>query len=489
MSIVSKGAETSIKRAALINMASRYLSGFISMLYSILLARILSPADFGIVAIAQVFVTFLQLFCDMGFGSAVVQRQDLTPENVSGLFGFSAVLGSILGIIMALLAFPMSIVYREPALVGIFIGLAPSIFFATINTVPNALLMKSKRFMLVGVRQIVSVILCSILGLVTALLGAGPYAIIIFSIANNFVLFLWNYLTYPIKPSISGSRDAVGSVWGYSAYLFGFNFINYFSRNADNLLIGYYFGKTALGNYAKAYQLMLYPQNNLTGTITAVVHPMLAEHQNDIERIYGVYIRMTKALSLLGVFFSVICCFCADEIVLLLYGDGWGQAATCLKFLSVSIWSQMVCGSSGAMFQVLNRTKEHFIRGVLIAVVLVGSIMVGVAAGSVESVAFAVGIAYNVPFILMLPFLIKRSFGKSQLAFLRTLLPDFLIAIGLCAVLSAVSLIPFEHWLTAFAVKLLVGTAAYFVFLVVLGQAHWIIDFLPAKMKQKLSRK
>ena len=487
MSASTRTGETSIKRAALINMASRYGAAVVHLVYSIVLARILAPADFGIVAIAQVFVTFFALFQDMGLGSAIIQRQDLESDDLSRLFGFSLVLGVCLAALFALFGLPISAVYGEPQLMSICWALSATVLFSTLNTVPNALLMKSRRFIVVGMRQVLCALAASVAGVASAALGAGPYAIVIYSISNALLAFLWNYATNRVVPQFRAMLVSVRKVFSYSAWLFGFNLINYFSRNADNLLIGYFFGTADLGNYGKAYQLMQMPQTYLTSMVAGVVHPMLAEQQDDLDRIYYVFVRMTKVLSLIGVLVSILCLFAADEIVDLLYGPQWTSSAVYLRCLAVSIWSQMVCGASGPMFQVLNRTMEQFVRGALIACAVVGGILTGVALGSVEAVAAFVGASYWVAFLLLLPFLIRRSFGRSIIAFLRMLVPDALIAVGVSLVLFLLHPLPLQGTLSL-VVKTLAAGITWLALIVALGQSKWLEALLPTRLRRKLHR-
>lgn len=474
-----------IKRAAFINMGSRYAGLVIQLVYTAVLSRILSPEDFGVVAIAQVFVTFFSTFSDMGLGSAIVQRQDLEGADFSRLFAFTGLVGIFLAVLFALAGFPISWVYGDAALLPVCVILSASLLLNTLNTVPNALLMKGKRFALIGVRQIASSLAASAAGIASAALGAGLYAITVYSVASSLIIFLWNYLPNRIRPSVRGMRAAVSKVFGYSAWVLGFDVVNYFSRNLDNLLVGYFFGTAELGNYSKAYQLMRYPQTYLTSVVTPVLHPMLAERQNDLDYIYSVFLKSVKVLSLVGVFISVACFFCADGIVEVLYGPQWGQAADCFRFLAVSVWSQMVCGTSGTMFQVLNRTREQFTRGVAIAGVIVASILIGVALGSVEAVAACVGVAYYIAFATFLAFLVRKSFGRGVASFLRELIPDAAIAILLSLIFWVTGMVPLAG-LPLLVVRLVIGALAFLVLVAALGQAKWLDAVLPTGLRRRI---
>lgn len=483
-----KDKETSVKRAAFINVGSRYTAILIQLVYTIILARILSPDEFGVVAIAQVFVAFFNLFADMGLGSAIIQRQDLTKEDISRLFTCSIVLGLGLSVLFVFLGTPMSALYGREELHVVFLFLAFSVLFGTLNTIPNALLLKNKQFMSVGARQIVSTLVASALGLISALAGASYAAIAIYSIAYNAFIFFWNYRSNVMKPMFKGSVAAVRKVFDYSAYLFGFNFINYFARNSDNLLIGYFFGAASLGNYSKAYQLMYYPLTYLTNIVTPVLHPMLAERQADKDYIYSFYIKTVKLLSLLGIYITLLFCFCSEEIIEAMYGDQWALAAPYLSLLSISIWSQMICGTSGTMFQLLNQTKEHFIRGLIISLTVTASIILGVALGSIEAVALCVGVSSYVAFVTIGPFLIKRGFERSIAQFYKVLLPDLGIALCLSFVFLLMNGLDVGNVYLTLVIKLAVSGIAYIALLILFRQFKWFKTVLPNAVLRRLPK-
>lgn len=474
-----------IRRAAFINMGARYAAAFVQLVYSIILARLLTPDEFGIVAIAQVFVVFFGLFTDMGLGAAVVQRQDLLDIDVSRLFGFSAVLAAVLGALFAAIGFPMSLVYGRDELLVVCGLLSFSVLLSTLNTIPNALLMKQERFLAVGLRQVVAALAASGIGLACAMAGAGYLAIVAYSLANSLFVFLWNYLTNCIRPAFRGIVESVRKVFSYSVWLFGGNLVRYFSRNADSLISGYVFGAADLGNYNKAYQLTRLPQLYLTGAVTSVMHPILAKRQDDVEYIYSVFVKTVKILSLFGVFFSVLFLFCAEEVIFVLYGDQWWVAVPCFRLLSLSVWTQMVCGTAGAMFQVLNKTRLQFIRLLVVAAVVVGGAVIGAVSGSIEAMALCEGVAYNVAFVTLCPFLVRMSFKKSIRRFLRVLLPDAAIFVMLCVVAFVLGLVGFPNEYAAFAVKLIVLGAVWVLLVLAFRQFKWLAFILPSSFREK----
>ena len=420
-------AEISIKRAAIINFIAKYSTIFIQLIYNGILSRILVPEDFGIVAVVNVFVTFFMLFGDMGIGSAVVQNKTLTEKETNNIFSFTVYLGLVLAAIFALFSIPMSWFYNDQVYIPIGLLLSVSLFFNTLNMIPNAVLLKNKRFRTVGIRLVLVTIISSILTIILAINGLKYYSIVFNSIFISFFTFLWNYNSTRLKFSFKINKGSIQKIKEFSQYQFGFNFINYFARNADNLLIGKILGNRALGFYDKSYRTMLYPVVNLTNVITPVLHPILSEHQNDKEYIYSQYIKVVRILSLLGAFFSAYLFITAKEVIVILYGEKWIGAVTSFQFLALAVWAQMISSSSGAIFQSLGKTKLLFINGLFTSTITVSAIIIGISFHSINAVAAFVAIAYNSHFFITFYNLIKNGFGYKLWQFYKIFIPHLLI--------------------------------------------------------------
>lgn len=443
----------SIKKAVYINAAARYSTLFLGLLFSAVLARILTPEDYGIVAVTVVFSTFFSLLSDLGLGAGIVQNKDLDKEDVGSIFAFSLRLALVLTGTFALLSVPMSYFYGDPVYIPVGVLLAVSLFFNTMNVVPNALLLKRKEFKSVALRILCACIVSGIAGIFLAWIGLKYYALVAQSIINSAFIFGWNYLSTRPPMARKVRRESLDKIRSYSGFLFGFNIINYFARNTDNLLIGKMMGSAQLGYYDKAYKLMLYPVNNLTHVITPVLHPILSEHQKDKLYIYDKYRQVVKVLSLLGAFITPFCWFASSEIIRILYGHQWLSAIPCLQWMSLAMWAQMILSSSGTIFQSVGDTKRLFMSGSINAVLVVGLIVAGLLEGSITCVARNVALAYNIQFVATFYILVHLSLGLRCRDFLKGLLPDLAVMVvvalsGLCA-----GLIPERQLVPSFLIK------------------------------------
>ncbi|MDD3337951.1 MAG: lipopolysaccharide biosynthesis protein [Lachnospiraceae bacterium] len=423
--------EISIKKAALINAVSKYSQIVFNLVITAVLARILEPADYGIVAVATVFTTFFALFADMGIGTGVIQDKTLSDDEVNHIYSFSVYLAVVLGIAFCLFSFPMASFYHNEVYKPVGMLLSVSLIFSTLNMIPNAILMKNKHFVLVAVRNIIVFIITGVIAIVFAFMGFKYYALVLQSVLTSVITFICNYISVKKNYSLGfhGKIDYTGmkKVLSFSGFQFAFNMINYFSRNMDNLLISRVMGESALGYYDKAYKLMLYPVQNLTQVISGVLHPILSDYQKMKEYIYTQYIKIVKLLSIAGCFIMPFCFFAAPELIAILFGEKWLAAVACFRILSLSVWAQMITSSTGAIFQSLGDTKRMFVTGTLNAVISVIGITSGLFFGKIEYVAIGVAIAYNIHFLTSFFVLIKKSFSYSFLGYLKELLPDIII--------------------------------------------------------------
>lgn len=478
----------SMKQAALLNMGGKYTVVVLNLFITAVLARLLTPEEYGVVAIVNVFVSFFAILADFGVGNAVVQNQTLTKGDVQNIFVWSLKRALGLGVLFALLAFPVSVFYNDNVYLRIIPLLAISVVFSAANMVPNALLLKKKNFKMIALRLVVVCILSAIVTIALACCGASYYALVVNTIMSSFLNFAWNMFGSGLRftAAIGDKKQSVAKVKVFSSYLLKFNVMNYFSRNLDNILIGKFMGAEQLGYYNKAYQLMLYPMNNFTSVITPILLPFLADKQNDTKYIYKKYMETVRVLSLLGVYITVFCIFSSYELVGILYGSAWLLTVPCFQLLALSIWSQMICATSGTMFQVLDKTRTQFIRGIIAAGTTVSCILIGVSFGDIQIVSLFVMFAYLSNFITMVYFLVVKSFGENWALFLKQFIPDLLIGFVVGCVLFLIDAQGIGNIYLSFIVKLACSGIVYLVMLFITKQYKHFVQYLPAKIRKMI---
>lgn len=425
-----------MKKAALINAAGKYSKIFLSLIINAVLARILSAEDYGVVAVITVFSTFFTTFSDMGFGPAIIQNKDLTKEDVNNIYSFTVYISVVLMILFAICSFPIALFYGDKVYVQLGQMLSFSLLFNSLNMVPNGILNRDKKFVNIAIRTVVVYVGAAVITIILAFMGVRYYALAIQAILTALFTFLWNYATTKPKFYFHFKMESIKKVLNYSGYQFAFNLVNYFSRNLDNLLTGKFIGSADLGYYNKAYTLMLYPINNLTGVISPVLHPILSDYQKQLDVIYKKYMKIVRLLACIGLYVAPVCFLAAEELIAILYGPNWSESVVCFQLLSIAIVPQMINSSAGSIFQAIGNTKLLFINSCINTCITVIAIIIGVFDGrNIQLLSMCVAIAYLCHFATAFTMLIKMGFRYKMTDFLRELTPEiFILVVMLIAV-------------------------------------------------------
>lgn len=453
---------SSIKKASIINALGRYTKVLLSILVEVILARLLTPHDYGIVAVVVVFTTFFTTLSDMGLSTAIVQNKTLDQSDLNSIFAFTVYISVVLMVFFYFFSYVISFFYDSNVYVKIGKLLSIALFFNCLNMVPNGILNRQKRFVDIAIRTVVVYLIASIVTIIFAILGARYYSLVVQAILTALFTFVWNFVTSGLKFKLTLKIDSLKKVASYSSFQFGFNFLNYFSRNLDNLLAGKFIGSTQLGYYNKAYTLMQYPVSNLSGVVTPVLHPILSDFQNNKKILFNKYIAVVKLLLIIGIWAEAICIFAAPEIIKIMYGSNWGNSVFCFQLLSMSIATQMVNSSSGAAFQALGDTKRLFIQGLLNTLITVIAIIIGVFSGrNIYALAIWVSLSFIINFIVSFYFLMSKSFEIELAIVFKMILPYLAISLSLGALIFVYPFGDIRNVILSLLCKIIYSTAMF----------------------------
>lgn len=465
-------AEVSMKKAVAYTAIAKYSTAVLHLIFAAILSRLLSPEEYGTVAVIMVFVVFFQLFCDMGFGTAVIQDKELTDKQTNDIFSWTVYLGIGLMLFFIGASFLIAKFYEDAIYIPLGIILSTALLLNALNMIPNAVMLKKKRFKSITSRTIVSTIVASLLTIMLAFKGLGVYALVLMTVFTALIIFIWNIssvrLIFIFKPDFA----AIKRIWGYSIYQFLAQLLNYFNRNLDNLLIGKFFTKADLGQYNKSYHLMQMPISYIPGVIGPALHPILSEHQNDPQYIYNAYLRILKILSLIGCFVSVFLYYTGGEVVILLFGDQWYDAILPFKILAFSVWFQLATNTFGPVYLSIGNTKLMFKSVVCSSFIIISAIVIGCILRSIVNVALCVSIAYITNYFVSYYIMVKYGFHENLRNFFFTFYHEVIIFV----VLMGITLIPvnISNLLLSFIVKG-VFMAVVYVLMLILTKQHKLL--------------
>lgn len=463
---------------------AKYSGIVISLVIAGILARLIEPEDFGIVAIATVIISFFSIFSDLGIAPAIIQNKELSEKDYSNIFTFTLWLGFGMSILFFFCSWPISNFYQNKTLLTICQLLSLNLFFAAANIVPNALLFKEKEFKFIAYRSLLIQISGGCIAISAAFWGAGLYALIINPILSSILLFSISYQKKPQKLSKTWGIQSMKKILSFSTYQFMFNVINYFSRNLDKLLIGKYMDMTLLGYYEKSYRLMMLPLQNITHVISPVMHPIFSDFQNDLSKLSASYNKVVHFLAFIGFPLSVLLWFCSQEIVLIIFGEQWLPSVPIFQILSISVGIQVILSTSGSIFQAANDTKSLFICGVFSTILNILGILIGIFFfKDLKAVAWCICITFTINFIQCYIWMFKITFKQGILRFWKQLLSPIFLTCILILFLFPISYLSTLNIYVNLLIKCSIFFMVYVTYIQVGGEYN-IINLIKSKIKR-----
>lgn len=393
------------------------------------LARLFTPDIFGTVAAVAVFFAFFRLISEASLAPAVVNLRDMTAVSRDGIFSLTLCFGITLASLFQLFGPLLLRFYSIPRLNEVVSYAAVAIMFQIFSTLPNALLQRDRAFSLIARTGIMSEVISTTAVIALARCVDPLHALAsksAFSAATMFVL-AWRYAQFTEfgRPYFGRNFSAIKLLLKFSSYQLAFNFVNYFSRNLDTILVGKHMGPSVLAGYDKAYKLMQYPLLVLSFALTPAIQPVMREFGSDGLVVSNVYSRFCLNLSLPALVVALGIFLFPAELVQMVFGSQWGSVAPIVQILALSLPVQVVMATSGSFFQAMNSPHFLFLSGLLSAFVMVFAIVAGVTAGDVELLCwylvFALHINYVqvalILYILVFDVPLTPHFPKMSLAF------------------------------------------------------------------------
>ena len=450
---------------------AKYSSIIISLIVVGILSRILPPEEFGVVAIATVIINFFSIITDLGFAPAIIQNKALTNEDYNNIYSFSFYIAIGGFIIFLLLSYPISLFYNSKDLLFISWLLSISLFFNTFSIVPNALFYKEQQFKFIAIRTFIVQLICGFLSIIAAMFGCGIYSLVINPILTSIIVYFICIKKYKLKFKIKIQFQSIKMIYRFSLFQFFFNVLNYFTRNLDKLLIGKYLGASQLGYYEKSYRLMMLPLQNITHVISPVLHPVLSEYQDDVQKLQSSYAKIIKLLALIGFPLSVYLYFTANELVLLIFGNNWINSVEPFMILAFTVGIQIIMSTSGSIFQSANKTRLMFVSGVLTSMCTVIGLMISlIIYETIVYVSLSIAITFFINFFITYFLLYKYVFKKSLTSFLKLLIKPIIISFVLIFINIAIEKVIIDSNLISFIVKSIINLFGYIIILLIIKE-------------------
>jgi PST family polysaccharide transporter len=364
-------------------------ANFILRLGSLMvLARLLTPKDFGLVGMVTAFTGVLTLFRDFGLSSAAIQRPTVTQEQLSTLFWINLLVGAVLAVLSVALAPFIAVFYHEPRLIGITDVLALGFLFNAAGVQHSALLQREMRFTALAVINTIGLIIGTAIAIGGARAGSGYWALVIMTVTMPLVSTVGFWLATAWIPGAPRRRSGIRSMVHFGGAITLNGLVAYIATNCDKILLGRFWGVDALGMYGRAYQLVNIPTDNLNQAAGEVAFSALSRLQDDPQRLRNYFLKGYSLVLALTVPITFACALFASDITLVLLGPKWIAGAPILRLLAPTILVFAIANPLFWLLSSLGLVKRSLKMSFVIAPVMVGSYLIGLPYGP-QGVAFA----------------------------------------------------------------------------------------------------
>jgi O-antigen/teichoic acid export membrane protein len=411
----------------------------ISFIVGIILARILSPKEFGLIGMLAIFIAISQSFVDSGFSQALIRKQNCTQEDYSTVFYFNVVVGVFFYILIFVCANSISLFFHEPILTGLIRVLGLSLIINSFSIIQSTLLTKNIDFKLQAKISVIASLIPGIIGIYMAYKGWGVWSLVALTLVkyttNSFLLWCWNKW----KPIWYFSQKSFKELFSFGSKLLVSGLIDTIYRNVYYLVIGKYYTATELGYYTRADQFQSLPSSNLQRIIGRVSYPVLTSIQEDIPRLKEAYQKLIKSTMLISFVLMLGMAAISKPMILALIGVKWEPSIIYLQMLCLIGMFYPLHALNLNMLQVQGRSDLFLRLEIIKKTFAVPIIIIGVLWG-IKAMILGMMLTNLIAYYLN-SYWSGRLIGYSFVEQIKDIFPSFLLAVIMSGAVFVVGLL------------------------------------------------
>jgi O-antigen/teichoic acid export membrane protein len=368
-------------RGGVVTVSSQFAQFFVHAIATVVLARLLSPQDYGTVGMVTAVTGVLTLLVGPGLPMATLQRENVTRELISTVFWINVALALALTLLSNVLAVALASFYGEPQLYWITLAVAASFLIDAAGAQHFALLRRQMRLRAVAMIDMTSATIGVSLSIVMAVAGFGYWSLVAMRIASTLTGTMLVWMIERWRPGLPRRGAGAGSMIRFGSFLTGVELVNYLFRNVDNVLIGWFWGASSLGLYQKAYSLLMLPIHQVNAPITAVAVATLSRVQSDPERQRRYFVAAYSMASSIILPIVVAAAIFANDIIRLVLGEQWSAAASIFRLLVPAALIGALLNPLGWLFVSSGRAERQLKAGLVWSALIILAFCIGVRYG------------------------------------------------------------------------------------------------------------
>lgn len=362
----------------------RFSTQGIGFLIGLILARLLSPADYGVVGMVGIFFAIAQTFIDSGFGSALIRKNDCTDADYSTAFYFNAVVGLLCCVILSFASPIIADFFNTPILADIVIVMSINMFIGSLSIVQGARLTAAIDFKSQAKISLITTILSGILGIAMAYNGFGVWSLVWQGVFANLLRTVLLLIITKWYPKWQFSKESFRYLFNFGSKILTASLLHTIYANMTTMIIGKYYSARDLGYYSRGESLAALPSTNITGILGSVTYPILSKIQDDDERLIAVY-RKYIAITSMVIFFGMsLLAALAEPLVITLLTDKWTNSVIFLQVFCFALMFDHLCQLNLNILYVKGRSdlvlKLEMVKKTISIAMIITSIPFGVLA-------------------------------------------------------------------------------------------------------------
>jgi len=369
----------------------------------VVLARLLTPKDFGVVSIAVFIIGLLKIFSELGVAPAIVQRNELKDEDIKTANSLAVFFGFTFGLIVYFSSKNIADFFEIPDFFLVIQVLAIALPISGLTVIGQALIQRELLFKKLAMFLFYSHVISNFLvAIPLALNGFGLWSLVYSTLVQSVVMLIM------IHVSVKNAHNYGFSFYSARALLvYGFGhslgkLANYLANQGDNAIVGKLLGAEVLGLYSRAYQLMMLPANIFGSVIDKVLFPLMSSIQNENQRLSNAYITAVSVVIMITMPLSAFLIMFSEEVVTIVFGDQWSEAAPVLQILSLALVFRIIYKFSDTLSRAKGSVyKRAWRQGVYAIFVFIGA-WYGAEIWGIKGVAWGISLAILVNFLLMM---------------------------------------------------------------------------------------
>lgn len=448
---------------------SRVIQLLVQVSITIILARLLTPEDFGVVAISLIFVTLASLLNDMGLSAAIIQRQNITEEHLSTIFYVNIATGCFLTVVMVTISSWVASFFQKEILGSVLSLLSLNFIINPFGLIQRSLLEKHFQFFRIAWVETMALILSAAIGIGLALMGYGVWSLVWQFLSNVLGLTLLFWFLGGWRPRLIFDIAKLKELLSFCLNLLGNNLV-YFARSLDTFLVGKFIGPLLLGYYSMAQRTVNFPSENISGIVFRVLFPAFSKIQDDKELSRASYLKVVEYIAFFTVPMMVGLYMIAPEMIRIAFGLKWEPSVILLQILCITGVVKSIGSTVGMIYLGHGRPDIAFRLEILYTSLMCISVAIGLMWGVV-----GVAVGYTAAIVVIWPishYFANRIIGLSMRRFLSTLGPigfaSLLMLITLILLKSLKSWVLYLDDLQFLIASLIIGPVIYFLVIKIL---------------------